>query len=108
LEQLRSFVGDADRKTDQARKRLADTQEEYSGDVAEKAEKVHELAEKIGQALAKAEQLGEEGQVEESMQLMSEIDGFRKEKSAAEAGNTPLSNMDGEVTSESILFINSF
>jgi len=85
LDQLRSFVVDADRKTEQARKRLADTQEEYSGDVAEKAEKVHELAEKIGQALAKAEQLGEEGQVEESMQLMSEIDDLRKEKSAAEA-----------------------
>lgn len=85
LEQLRSFVADADRKTEQARKRLADTQEEYSGDVAEKAEKVHELAEKIGQALAKAERLGEEGKVEESMELMSEIDALRKEKSAAEA-----------------------
>jgi len=85
MEQLEAFVADADRKTEQARKRLAETQEELSAEVAQKADKVHELAERIGETLAKAESLGEEGLVDESMKLMEEIDNLRKQKSEAEA-----------------------
>lgn len=85
MEQLEAFVADADRKTEQARKRLAETQEELSAEVAIKADKVHELAERIGETLAKAEKLGEEGLVDESMKLMEEIDNLRKQKSEAEA-----------------------
>ena len=85
LEQLQSFIADADRKTEQAKKRLAETQEELSTDVAAKADKVHELAERIGENLAKAEQLGAEGLVEESMKLMEEIENLRKQKSEAES-----------------------
>jgi hypothetical protein len=43
-----------------------------SAEVAQKANKVHELAEQIGKKLARAEQLGAEGFVEESMKLMEE------------------------------------
>ena len=46
-----------------AKKRLAETQEELSAEVASKAEKVHELAEAIGKKLADAEQAGAEGKV---------------------------------------------
>jgi len=35
--------------------------------------KVHQLAEQIGQKLAKAEQLGAEGFVDESMKMMEEV-----------------------------------
>lgn len=34
---------------------------------------MHELAEQIGQKLARAEALGEEGMVEESVKLMGEV-----------------------------------
>jgi RNA-binding protein Luc7-like 2 len=79
------FVADADRKTEQARKRLAETQEELSTEVSFKADRVHELAERIGEKLAKAEALGEDGLVEESMALMEEVESLRRQKSDAES-----------------------
>jgi RNA-binding protein Luc7-like 2 len=50
-----------------------ETQEELTAEVAEKANAVHELAEKIGQTLAKAEELGAQGLVDESLKLMGEV-----------------------------------
>ncbi len=61
-----------------AKQRLLETQEELSAEVAEKANNVHELAEEIGAKLARAEQLGADGFVEESMKLMAEVTIFRK------------------------------
>lgn len=84
MEHLQAFIGDCDRRTEAAKQRLAETQEELSAEVAVKANSVHELAEQIGQKLAKAEQLGEEGFVEESMKLMEEVDELRKKKLEAE------------------------
>lgn len=84
MEHLQSFIADCDRRTEQAKLRLAETQEELSAEVAAKANSVHVLAEEIGKKLAKAEQLGEEGFVDESMKLMSEIDDLRKKKTDAE------------------------
>lgn len=73
MEHLQSFIGDCDRRTELAKQRLAETQEELSAEVAVKANHVHQLAEEIGKKLARAEQLGEEGQVEESWKLMGEV-----------------------------------
>lgn len=84
MEHLQSFIGDCDRRTELAKQRLAETQEELSAEVAVKANHVHQLAEEIGKKLARAEQLGEEGQVEESWKLMGEIDELRKKKAEAE------------------------
>jgi hypothetical protein len=72
MEHLQAFIADCDRRTELAKQRLAETQEELSAEVAQKANKVHELAEQIGKKLARAEQLGAEGFVEESMKLMEE------------------------------------
>ncbi|XP_050523803.1 putative RNA-binding protein Luc7-like 1 isoform X2 [Daktulosphaira vitifoliae] len=83
-EHLQAFIGDCDRRTEAARKRLLETQEELTAEVAEKANAVHELAEKIGQTLAKAEELGAQGLVDESLKLMSEIEELRKKKAEAE------------------------
>lgn len=47
-------------------------------------EKVHELAESIGKTLAKAEQLGAEGNVDESLKLMEEVEQLKKKKYEAE------------------------
>lgn len=84
MEHLQAFINDCDRRTEAAKKRLAETQEELTAEVAAKANAVHELAEEIGKKLAKAEALGEAGQVEESMKLMSEIEELRGKKTRAE------------------------
>ncbi|KAM3964495.1 putative RNA-binding protein Luc7-like 1 isoform 1-T1 [Aphomia sociella] len=83
-EHLEAFIADCDRRTTAAKQRLAETQEELSAEVTEKANAVHELAEQIGQKLARAEALGEEGMVEESVRLMGEIEELRKKKAVAE------------------------
>lgn len=84
MEHLQAFIADCDRRTTAAKKRLAETQEELTAEVAVKANVVHTFAEEIGKKLAKAESLGEAGQVEESMQLMGEIDELRAKKVQAE------------------------
>lgn len=84
MEHLQAFIADCDRRTEAAKRRLAETQEELTAEVQTKANAVHELAEEIGKKLAKAEALGEAGQVEESMQLMGEIEELRMKKARAE------------------------
>lgn len=83
-EHLKSFIEDCDRRTELAKKRLMETQEELSAEVTSKAEKVHMLAETIGKKLAQAEQEGAEGKVDESMKLMEEVEQTRKKKADAE------------------------
>ncbi|KAI1301876.1 putative RNA-binding protein Luc7-like 1 [Halotydeus destructor] len=84
FDHLTAFVAEADRKTELAKKRLCETQEELSQEVSEKLERVHELAEQIGKKLAAAEKAGEDGDVEESMKIMEEVENTKKEKTAAE------------------------
>lgn len=84
MEHLQAFIADCDRRTEAAKQRLKETQEELTAEVAEKANAVHALAEEIGKKLAKAEALGEAGEVEESMSLMKEIDELRSKKIKAE------------------------
>ncbi|XP_063708666.1 putative RNA-binding protein Luc7-like 2 isoform X2 [Culicoides brevitarsis] len=84
MDHLQAFIGDCDRRTESAKKRLAETQEELTAEVAEKANKVHKFSEEIGKKLAEAEKLGQAGEVEASMTLMSEIEELRAEKTKAE------------------------
>ncbi|KAF8777513.1 putative RNA-binding protein Luc7-like 2 isoform X1 [Argiope bruennichi] len=84
MEHLQNFINECDRRTEQAKRRLAETQEELSAEVAAKLQRVHELAEQIGKHLAQAEKLGEEGNVEESMKIMEEVEEFKRQKSLAE------------------------
>lgn len=49
-----------------------------------KAERVHELNEEIGKLLAKVEQLGADGNVEESQKVMDEVEKARAKKREAE------------------------
>lgn len=48
------------------------------------AEKVHELNEEIGKLLAKAEQLGAEGNVDEAQKVLQEVGKVRTKKKDAE------------------------
>ncbi|XP_066496512.1 putative RNA-binding protein Luc7-like 1 isoform X1 [Tiliqua scincoides] len=84
MDHLESFIAECDRRTELAKKRLAETQEEISAEVAAKAEKVHELNEDIGKLLAKAEQLGAEGNVDESQKILMEVEKVRGKKKEAE------------------------
>ncbi|XP_062331610.1 putative RNA-binding protein Luc7-like 1 isoform X2 [Osmerus eperlanus] len=84
VDHLESFIADCDRRTELAKKRLAETQEEISAEVAAKAEKVHELNEEIGKLLAKAEQLGAEGNVDEAQKVLHEVEKVRSRKKDAE------------------------
>jgi len=81
---LINFVSDCDKKIEQSKKTLAETQDALSEEVTDKANAVHELAENIGKKLAAAEQLGAEGNVEESIKLMEEVENLRKQKVEAE------------------------
>ncbi|XP_014847465.1 PREDICTED: putative RNA-binding protein Luc7-like 1 [Poecilia mexicana] len=83
-EHLQSFIADCDRRTELAKKRLAETQDEISAEVAAKAERVHELNEEIGKLLAKAEQLGGEGNVDEAQQVLEKVEKTRALKKEAE------------------------
>ncbi|XP_029312322.1 putative RNA-binding protein Luc7-like 1 isoform X2 [Cottoperca gobio] len=84
VDHLESFIADCDRRTELAKKRLAETQEEISAEVAAKAEKVHELNEEIGKLLAKAEHLGAEGNVDEAQKVLQEVEKVRTKKKDAE------------------------
>uniref|UniRef100_G5E700 LUC7 like n=1 Tax=Loxodonta africana TaxID=9785 RepID=G5E700_LOXAF len=84
MDHLESFIAECDRRTELAKKRLAETQEEISAEVSAKAEKVHELNEEIGKLLAKAEQLGAEGNVDESQKILTEVEKVRTKKKEAE------------------------
>lgn len=83
-EHLASFIADCDRKTEQSKVKLIETQEKLSDEVTTKANLVHDLAEQIGKKLAEAEKKGAEGQVDESMKLMEEVETIRKVKAEAE------------------------
>ena len=51
------------------------------------AETIHQLGEEIGTKLAKAEQVGADGHVDESMNLMQEIEDLKKQKASAEVSD---------------------
>lgn len=89
-EHLQSFIADCDRRTELAKKRLAETQDEISAEVAAKAERVHELNEEIGKLLARAEQLGGEGNVDEAQQVLEMVEKTRGLKMEAEVRNATL------------------
>jgi len=83
-EHLLQFIAECDRKTEQAKRRLKETQEELSDENQAKINVIHGYGEQIGTKLARAEELGAQGNVEESLKLMEEVDELKKQKHAAE------------------------
>ncbi|UJR28514.1 hypothetical protein I4U23_009752 [Adineta vaga] len=84
LDVLNKFVAECDRKTEHAKRKLQDTQEELGEEAARKMNLIHELGEQIGTKLAKAEELGAQGMVDESMKLLEEVEELRKLKTDSE------------------------
>ncbi|CAD5117937.1 DgyrCDS6681 [Dimorphilus gyrociliatus] len=83
-EQLQAFINDCDRKIEVAKKKLKETQQELGEDALAKGDDIHALGEQIGTKLAKAEELGAEGRVEESLALMEEVENLKKRKADSE------------------------
>ncbi|XP_059173708.1 putative RNA-binding protein Luc7-like 2 isoform X2 [Physella acuta] len=84
MEHLQSFISDCDRKTEVAKRRLKETQEELSEEANSKAEQIHALGEQIGTLMARAEEIGAAGEVEESMKMLEEVEALKTKKSQAE------------------------
>lgn len=84
MNHLQSFITDCDRKTEVAKRRLKETQEELSEEANTKAETIHTLGEQIGTLMAKAEEVGAAGEVEESMKMLEEVEQLKLKKQAAE------------------------
>ncbi|KAK7112725.1 putative RNA-binding protein Luc7-like 1 isoform X2 [Littorina saxatilis] len=84
MEHLQNFIGDCDRKTEMAKRRLKETQEELSEEANGKADQIHQLGEQIGTRMAEAEEMGAEGLVDESLKLMEEIEDIKKQKAQLE------------------------
>merc|ERR1719182_516261 len=84
LDMLEQLVRDADRKIAQSRERL-DRDQKFDAEVKAKARKVEEVSDEMAKALARAEQLGEEGKVEDSLKLMGRVEELKRLRSQAEA-----------------------
>ncbi|XP_063710895.1 putative RNA-binding protein Luc7-like 1 isoform X2 [Symsagittifera roscoffensis] len=80
MDHLERFIADCDRKTESAKKRLAEQQEDLTIEQTTKVNGIHEMAEKIGKKLAEAESVGEAGDVDKSMQLFKEVEELKAEK----------------------------
>lgn len=84
LDVLEEFVADCDKKKEISKRKLKDTQEELGEEAAKKMNIINELGEHIGTKLAKAEELGNTGEVEESMNLFKEVDELKAKKTELE------------------------
>ncbi|CAH1794880.1 unnamed protein product [Owenia fusiformis] len=84
MEHLSNFIGECDKRTEQAKRRLKETQEELTDEGSLKADIIHALGEQIGTKMARAEELGAQGNVEESMKIMEEMEELKKQKTQAE------------------------
>ncbi|KAL8581068.1 putative RNA-binding protein Luc7-like 2 [Nucella lapillus] len=84
MEHLQNFIADCDRKTEMAKRRLKETQEELSEEANAKAEQIHQLGEQIVTKMATAEEMGAEGLVDESLKVMEEIEDTKKQKAQLE------------------------
>lgn len=82
--QLAAFIEEWDRKIEGFKRKLCSNQEALSEEVTGKVNKVQELAQKIEMKLEDAEKMGTEGMVEESMQIMEEVETLQAEKIQAE------------------------
>ncbi|CAH8607251.1 unnamed protein product [Heterobilharzia americana] len=85
LEHLEAFIRDCDQRTEVAKAKLRETQEELTDEASQKAEHINQLSEQIGTKLARAEQLGADGRVEESLKLMKEVEDLNIDKAKSEA-----------------------
>jgi RNA-binding protein Luc7-like 2 len=81
LDYLKDFIVKNERKIVTNKKRL---EAEESPELEAKAQEMHDLGIQIGEKLAKAETLGNEGKVDESLAMMTEVEELKKKRKDAE------------------------
>ncbi|KAJ4461207.1 putative RNA-binding protein Luc7 2 [Paratrimastix pyriformis] len=79
---LERYVTDCDHKIAQCQRRL---EEDNAQTIDKSIDQTAEITTKIEETMVKAEKLGEEGKVQESMALMTEVENLRKQKEAIQA-----------------------
>ncbi|XP_015924141.1 putative RNA-binding protein Luc7-like 1 [Parasteatoda tepidariorum] len=84
LMQLKSFIGESERRIQIAKVRLAETQENLSNEEQARIAKIKQIGVEINEILAQAEKLGAEGDVDGSLKLLETADALKKEKNEAE------------------------
>jgi len=80
VEVLERFVARADMRKELMKRKLVETQDEISEETQENLSKINAFDEQIGTKLAQAEELGNSGQVDESIKLLHEVDALKKKK----------------------------
>lgn len=84
LDRLQSFISDADRKTENIKQRLAETQEELTAEETNKLDSVHQLTEKLGKKLAELDKASAEDDEEAKRKIGDEIERIKKDRAQAE------------------------
>ncbi|KAJ3331006.1 splicing factor [Blyttiomyces sp. JEL0837] len=75
---LLDFIADCDRKIEQARKRLEKTPEDAKA--AQLFKEVDDLSNEIAELTSQVEKLGEEGNVDESLEILRQVEELQKTK----------------------------
>lgn len=83
---IEKFVAESDRRKEIAKIRLKESQEELGEEAAKKMQKLNEVDEEIAQKLAKAEEYGSEGDADNSLKMMEEVDELKEKKKEMEVG----------------------
>lgn len=84
LELIEAFITESDRRKEIAKIRLKENQEELGEEAAKKMKKITEIEEEIVKLLLKVEEYGTNGDVDNSLKTMEEIDELRKKKTELE------------------------
>ncbi|KAJ3102428.1 splicing factor [Phlyctochytrium planicorne] len=79
---LADFVADCDRKVEKARKRLEKTPEDEK--VAKKMKEIDDIDREVGEMMALVEKLGEEGQIDESLESLRQAELLKETKAERE------------------------
>lgn len=84
LAAIEKFIAESDRRKEIAKIRLKESQEELGEEAAKKMQKLNEVDEEIAKKLAKAEEYGSEGDADNSLKMMEEVDELKEKKKEME------------------------
>jgi len=81
LSTLEKFLNESDRRKEIAKARLKENQEELSKEAAKEMSKMAEIDDEISAKLVKVEEYGSEGDADNSLKILEEIEELKKKKS---------------------------
>jgi RNA-binding protein Luc7-like 2 len=81
---IENFVSDCERKKEIAKRKLKETQDEMSEEHERKVKRIEEFDKEVNALMAKVEEAGDKGDVDESMRILAEIDKTKARKAELE------------------------